>query len=181
MGILMVRHTTPRVAPGTCYGQTDLDLTDGFASEAEAVLQKLPPVTAIISSPLTRCHRLARVIAKHRQLEVTTEPRLIEMDFGAWEGLAWNDIPRGELDAWADDFIGARPHGGETVGELKARVDAVIREISSTAGPTLLVTHAGVIRAALANGREAHHFQTQIDFGGIIRLPDAKETRHDGC
>lgn len=171
----MVRHTTPLVAPGTCYGQTDLALSKNFADEAKNLLDQLPNLARIISSPLQRCHKLASLIGARRDLEVETDPRLIEMDFGAWEGRAWNAIPRRELDAWAADFIGARPHGGESVGDLKQRVDAAIGDLQPTSIPTLLVTHAGVIRAALATGAEAHHFQTQIEFGEIVPLPATKD------
>ncbi len=171
----MVRHTTPVVAPGTCYGQTDLALSKDFAREAKSVLEQLPHIARIVSSPLQRCHQLASLIGARRDLEVETDPRLIEMDFGAWEGRAWNAIPRRELDAWASDFVSARPHGGESVGDLKRRVDAIISDLQPTIVPTLLVTHAGVIRAALANGTEAHHFQTQIEFGEIVSLPAMKD------
>lgn len=172
MAVVMLRHTTPRVAPGTCYGRTDLDVADSFEQEVEQVLGALPDFTAIVSSPLQRCRKLADRVAAQAGLTVQIETRLIEMDFGHWEGTAWTAIPRAELDMWANDFHDARPHGGETVGELKARVDAALAEIWSSAVPTLIVTHAGVIRAALAQGRGAQHYQTDVSFGEFIRLPE---------
>ena len=36
--------------------------------------------------------------------QLTVDSRLAEMHFGQWEGVAWNDIPRHELDAWAANF-----------------------------------------------------------------------------
>lgn len=177
MAVLMLRHTQPQVAPGTCYGQTDLDVADSFEQEAAAILENLPGVDAIVSSPLTRCRKLADYVAAHSGLSVQLEPRLMEMSFGRWEGRAWNDVPRSGLETWAGDFRNARPHGGESVGDLKARVDAALAEIRAHQCSTLIVTHAGVIRAALARGTDASHFQTQIDFGEIIRLPETLEER----
>ena len=177
MAVLMLRHTQPRVAPGTCYGQTDLDVAESFERDVVAVLETLPEVDAIVSSPLTRCRKLAGKVAAHFACGVRLEHRLMEMNFGRWEGLAWNKVPRSELDAWASDFNHARPHGGESVAELKARVDAALAEIRERETSTLIVTHAGVIRAALAQGTDASHFQTQIDFGEIIRLPETQEER----
>lgn len=177
MSILMLRHTQPLVAPGTCYGQTDLDVADSFEQDADAVLETLPEVDAIVSSPLTRCRKLADRVAAHFERSVRLEHRLMEMNFGRWEGLAWNDVPRSELDAWADDFNRARPHGGESVADLKARVDAALADIRERETSTLIVTHAGVIRAALAQGADAHHFQTPIDFGEMIRLPETQKER----
>ncbi|MEO1000762.1 MAG: histidine phosphatase family protein, partial [Pseudomonadota bacterium] len=126
MGLTLIRHTTPEVPPGTCYGQTDLDLKPGFAEEAEAVLAALPPAERLITSPLRRCARLAERIGAARGLLPVPEPRLMEMDFGRWEGVPWDRIPRAELDAWAADFDHARPHGGESVAIFAARVEAAL-------------------------------------------------------
>ena len=97
------------------------------------------------------------------------------MDFGTWEGRAWNDIPRAELDAWAQDFLHARPHGGESVADLKARADQAVADLDPSQGDILLVTHAGIVRALFAKGPDAHHFQTDIDYGGLLRFPHNKE------
>jgi alpha-ribazole phosphatase len=40
--IFLIRHTTPAVAKGICYGQTDLDITESFVEEAEAIRGHLP-------------------------------------------------------------------------------------------------------------------------------------------
>ncbi|MGB3457594.1 MAG: alpha-ribazole phosphatase [Litorimonas sp.] len=172
MALTLLRHTTPDVAPGTCYGRTDLALADSFPAEAEAVLAALPGVDRIVSSPLRRCRRLAEHIADARALSVGIDPRLVEMDFGAWEGLAWSDIPRDELDAWAADFLHARPHGGESVAELRARVRDALDYWTRPAGRTLLVTHAGVVKAALARGERSEDYGASLDFGGMVHLTD---------
>ena len=53
MEIYLIRHTTPDVAKGICYGQTDLALTATFPEEAEHVLKQLPPdLDVVYSSPL---------------------------------------------------------------------------------------------------------------------------------
>ena len=175
MAILMLRHTQPDVAPGTCYGQTDLDLADSFEHDLAAVLDTLPAFETIVTSPLKRCRRLAERIAMERGFDVRADSRLQEMDFGYWEAQSWNKIARAELDQWAADFAHARPHGGESVSDLKARVDAAMSDIRSTRATTLVVTHAGVIRAALAPRLDVHQFQQQIGFGELIRLPDMRE------
>ncbi|HBF90413.1 MAG TPA: phosphoglycerate mutase, partial [Hyphomonas atlantica] len=51
-------------------------------------------------------------------------------DFGRWEMQPWGDLPRHELDAWANDFLDARPHGGESVAELTARTRAAISDLN---------------------------------------------------
>ena len=170
MGVTFLRHTTPRVAPGTCYGRTDLPLADSFKDEAAAVARAMPHAARIVSSPLRRCRLLAEHLAELANLPLTIDPRLIEMDFGAWEGRLWSDIPRAEIEAWTGDFLHARPHGGESVAKLRARALDAATALHNEPHSTLAVTHAGVIKAVLAKGDEAAHFQTQIDFGGFVAM-----------
>ena len=172
MGLILLRHTTPDVTSGTCYGQTDLGVASSFPEEAETAFSKLPPFESIISSPLTRCRKLAEFIASKTQLSIQIDRRLIEMDFGSWEGRAWSDIHRAEIDEWADDVLHARPHGGESVAMLRDRTLEALKDILKRKIPTLVVTHSGVIKAALAKSDQAETFNTQIDFGGHVTISD---------
>ena len=174
MGLILVRHTRPDVAEGLCYGQTDLDVADTFADEAAAVLSALPQVCRVVSSPLKRCRALAQYIADAADLPLDIDERLMEIDFGAWEGQPWSDVPRQDIDAWAKNFLHARPHGGESVAMLRSRVSSALAEWSARGEPIVIVTHAGVIKAASAEaGDPVWDFKVPIDFGGIIALPDA--------
>jgi alpha-ribazole phosphatase len=179
MGLILLRHTTPAVEPGICYGQTDLAVADTFNAEATTVRDALPPYTRIVTSPLVRCSQLAHFIGGFASLPVETDPRLIEMDFGAWEGQAWSAIPRQELDAWAGDFLHARPHGGESVALLRARTLAALTDWCEVREPTLIVTHAGVIKAALATGDTAADFDMRIDFGGFVTMSGGQGVAHE--
>jgi len=170
MGLILLRHTKPKVDPGICYGQTDLDIQATFEAEAEMAMACLPHYIRIVSSPLIRCRKLAAFIGCRTKLPVKEDVRLMEMDFGHWEGRAWADIPRAELDAWANDFFHARPHGGESVATLQSRVMEAIKDWGGNDAPTLLVTHAGCVRAALAAGKRPEDFNTEIDFGGHVTI-----------
>ena len=150
MSVIVLRHTRPQTAEGRCYGRTDLALAEGFEAEVARLLVELPPVARILSSPLSRCFRLAEAIGTARGMPVEVDSGLTEMDFGAWENQPWDAIPRAELDAWRDDFLHARPHGGESVADLGARTAAALDRAAAGEGPVLAVTHAGVIKAALA-------------------------------
>jgi alpha-ribazole phosphatase len=86
---------------------------------------------------------LARAIAGPRP--VTIDARLQEMDFGAWEGQLWSALPRADLDRWAADVAGFRPPGGECFHDVLARLRDALNILRA---PHLIVTHAGVIRAA---------------------------------
>lgn len=175
MALILLRHTTPDVAPGICYGQLDLDVAPRFESEAELAMSRLPPFDQIVTSPLMRCRKLAHLIGQEKQLSVEHDARLMEMDFGTWEGRAWSEIDRGEIDDWAKDFYHARPHGGENVAMLQSRVLQALADCEDDIQTTLIVTHAGVIRAALAEGQSAASFDVSIDFGGFRIITGIRE------
>ncbi|WGW03072.1 histidine phosphatase family protein [Tropicibacter oceani] len=167
MAVTLLRHTTPDVTKGTCYGMTDLALADSFAAEAAQVMASLPEVQVIQSSPLLRCLRLAQHIAARASLEVQVVSDWREMDFGTWEGRAWADLPRQALDDWAADFHGYDGHGGESVAQLFARVQGALARAPRDA---LIVTHMGCIKAALAAQGDPKGWDAQLPFGALVRL-----------
>lgn len=167
MALTLLRHTTPDVTKGTCYGMTDLSLADSFEAEVAAVLQNLPKPRAIICSPLTRCRHLAERIGSEMSLEVSVSSHWREMDFGSWEGTLWSDLPRADLDAWAEDFHRYRDHGGESVAQLYGRVQ---QGIAAAPEGALIVTHMGCIKAALVASGAPRGWDAQVPFGGSIRL-----------
>ena len=179
MGLILLRHTTPDVEPGTCYGQTDLDLATTFEAEAAQTLATLPQHARIVTSPLIRCRKLAHFIGQRSQRTVEEDPRLMEMDFGTWEGQSWSAIPRAEIETWVTDFLHARPHGGESVAMLRARTLSALMDWRDRDEPVLIVTHAGVIKAALATGDKAGDFDTKIDFGGFVTMSGRQGVSHE--
>lgn len=166
----LVRHTTPIGGAGRCYGRTDLDIDpDEVAQVAARLVADLHPgVGRIVSSPLRRARSLAESIAEHVGHDVVVDDRFAEMDFGSWEGVPWDEVSRAGLDAWAADLLGFRGHGGETVGDLAARVEHGLRDLG---GEDLVVCHLGVIRAALAARGSDEPWTASVPFGGIVVLP----------
>ena len=107
----------------------------------------------IVTSPARRCRLLAEAIAAARGGTLVTDARLLELDFGRWEGVAWNDVPRDALDRWAADLAGFAPPGGESGASLIARTRAAHRALPRQ-GAHVVVSHGGPLRvlAALAAG-----------------------------
>ena len=162
MSLIFLRHSKPKAADGLCYGRTDLALEPGLDTIAQRLDAKLPALERIISSPLSRCQELAQALAEKRKTPLSIDPNLIEMDFGTWENTPWDSIDRNALDAWADDFLHARPHGGESVTMLRNRVRTALESIDDT--PTLWVSHAGVFRALMAQTDHPDPWNARIDF-----------------
>ena len=166
MGVTLLRHTKPAGAQGLCYGRTDLPVGPCFAAHAARIAQDLPDVGRIVTSPLSRCALLAALIGQARGVAVDTDPRLTEMDFGTWESRPWSDIPRAELDQWAEDLLHARPHGGESVAQLRDRALAALRD--HAAPGTLVVTHHGVIKSARWRVMGDDAWQSELKFGAFL-------------
>lgn len=168
--MILIRHTQPDVAADVCYGRTDLELAASFDSDARAVVASVPDADVLVTSPLKRCRQLAERISVALGLEFRIDPRIQEMDFGRWEGVPWSDIVRDELDEWANDFLHARPHGGESVAMLQERVLQAIGEYCETNQRYIVVTHSGVMKAALAGRNTSENWNAEVAFGEILHL-----------
>lgn len=170
--LYLIRHTTPSIAPGICYGQLDVGLADTFEQEAQEVLHWLPPAEIVIASPLQRALRLGQHLAQAMSCPLKRDARLMEKHFGAWEGKPWDDIPRGELDAWAADLMGHAPAGGESARQLERRVQSFLNEIATLPQQHIaVVAHGGSIRAMLAllaGAPLADLLNTQVSYGAVI-------------
>ena len=173
MEIYLIRHTRVAVAPGICYGQTDVALADSFLSDAEQVRAKLPDAAQVViySSPLTRCRRLAEQFQPH---QFQTDARLLEMNFGAWEQLAWDDVGLGALKSWTADVVNERCPGGESFLDQFHRIVAFWHELTQAApARAFVVTHGGAIRALLAHLLDmplAATLRLGVDFGGVSKV-----------
>jgi len=173
MTLYLVRHPQPDVAPGLCYGASDVPITDAELARVHAALS-LPPDLPVYASPLQRCALLADRLAPGR---VTLDARLAEMNFGAWELRPWSDIPRADVDAWTADLLHYRPGGAENVLDVARRVQAFIDELNESSA--LVICHAGTIRlmTALHGGAPLeqaalHAAQTphRIGYGQLVVL-----------
>ena len=146
--LLVIRHApTDWNADKRIQGRADIPL--GATGRAQARAARLPRAwggARCLSSPLSRALETARLL----RLDPQPEPRLIEMDWGDWEGRRVAEL-RAELgkvmaenEAHGLDF---RPPGGESPREVQKRLRPLLAEL---AGPTIFVTHKGVLRALYA-------------------------------
>ena len=158
MDVVLIRHPAVDVPAGICYGRSDVPLAGDPNAAAAGIAARLaalcaPPPRRVVTSPLGRCARVATVLAGLHGLDAQHDARLAEMDFGAWERCAWDAIARDQVDAWTADFLHAREHGGESVAQFDARVQAGFDALTgdpASAPATWVVTHSGVIRAVAA-------------------------------
>ncbi len=177
MELFLIRHPRPSRVQGLCYGRLDVEVeAETLATAAVALRAQLPEAVLrdapIHTSPLLRCAELARLLAKPRT-PICSEA-LIEIDFGAWEGLPWDELPRAELDDWAEDVWGYQPGGGESAEAVAQRWSFWLGHVRETAPSSVVaVTHAGVIRVALAGSGALSPeaaARAPIEFGSVHRF-----------
>jgi len=172
MKIHLIRHTTPRVDQGICYGQTDLELAASFDDEKLVVHSKLDmPYDAVYTSPLQRCYKLATSI-ESKQFQ--SDGRLKEYNFGDWEMRPWVDFKSDKADDWMRNFVDQPAPNGDSVLTMQGRVmdfwhDLLKKEHQSVA----LVTHSGVqrlIHASILETPLTHLFRLQLNFGAVLEV-----------
>lgn len=168
MRLFLIRHPPPAVAPGICYGATDLPLAADPAVYAAALAPLLPRAAPLYASPLERCRRLAELLHPAPRFDA----RLREIDFGDWEMQPWDALDRGLLAAWAADPCRFTPPGGEAVAALRRRVRAFLAALPDEA---VLVTHAGVIKVCAAElAGEEDWFSLRFDYGAASLIEDGR-------
>ena len=147
----LVRHAQPLIAPGICYGALDMPADPAAtARSAQRLAAALPQRLSVWHSPLHRCEMLAHdLIGLRPDLALKPAAELVEFDFGRWEGRAWDDIARTDIDAWTADFAHYRPGGGDNLAAMLERVSnalGVARQACAQGTDVLWITHAGVAR-----------------------------------
>lgn len=137
--LVLVRHGRTRLnREGRYQGWIDPPLDDGGAAQARRVGEGLRrdgffPET-VWTSDLRRSRETAelvlrslRVAGRARTARRQEDPRLRELSFGAWEGRTWEEsraLDPARFDGWIEDPEGTSPPGGETLAELRRRVDS---------------------------------------------------------
>ena len=137
-------------------GGSDIALSDEGRAQAQALALALRDdrFDAIYASDLRRAIETARIIAGLHGLDVRLDPRIREFDFGAWEGLTWDEITE-RWPEFRDQRATAaklyQPQGGETFERVCERVRAFLDDVRRRPEEgVLVVTHAGVLHAVLA-------------------------------
>jgi broad specificity phosphatase PhoE len=146
--LLLVRHA-PTAATRAAAFPVDEGLDARGRAAAAGLAAALPARADALASPARSCRETAAAAG----LEARVEPALADVDYGAWAGRTLEEVhaadPEGAA-AWLAD-PGARPHGGETLRELAARVEAWLDAQAGLGGGALAITHAAVVRAAVVH------------------------------
>lgn len=171
MEVYLIRHTTPGIDRGICYGQSDIGVADTFPEEVVHVKVKLPGIlneAQVYSSPSKRCLLLAKELSAAKPIQ---DKRLKELDFGEWELRKWEDVNHNSLNDWMESFIETPCPDGESYRMLQKRVLDFWKELPGKGySHVMVVTHGGVIRCLLSYVLDIplkNSFRLNIDYGSI--------------
>lgn len=168
VSVYLLRHgETSWNAEGNRYcGRTDINLTEKGIAQAEAVHQRLKDkqLDAVYSSPLTRALRTAEIAAGGNNIQ--TDQRIIEIDFGNWEGKTKAEFiaeDPASWENWTRDPKNSRAGlTGEKGSEIISRLDDFYNEMRIRhAGQAIgVVGHNGINRLYLAHklGMQLKHY-----------------------
>ena len=150
--LLLLRHgESEGNAARILQGRFDSPLSDTGRAQAHLTGSALAGegIDRIIASPLLRASETAEVVASYLELEPAHHEGLLEYDMGAASGKTWPEIRDEFAGVFEKLAEGERPTfpGEEGRRNFAGRVAATLREVASSEGTTLLVTHGGVIGA----------------------------------
>jgi probable phosphoglycerate mutase len=156
MLLYLIRHGESTFnAEGRIQGQSEAPLSELGRRQGEAAADALAgrPIDAVYSSPLCRALETARPIATRHQLTTLTDPRLMEINAGVFEGHLRSELTVTqpvELARWLggdEDFV---IPGGESRRQLMQRGCAVLRSIAASGhDEVVVVAHGGLLTATL--------------------------------
>jgi broad specificity phosphatase PhoE len=172
------------------HGQTDWNLERRYQGHSDTPLNVVGleqarlaaealagrSYTAIYSSDLARARVTAEIIGRRLDMVVRIDPRLREVNLGAWEGMVVADIQAqypAEWEARQTDRLYGHPPGGESVYDVAARIwpavdDLVARHLD---GAVILVSH-GLALATLLCRAQSLPLETARDL-----IPDNAQPR----
>lgn len=172
--IAFVRHgQTAANAQGRLQGRSDLPLSDLGREQAAAVAAAFADAkpVRVCSSPLTRARDTAALIAAPHGLTVEVDERLIEVDYGEWEGRSLGEVRAEDWGAWRADAQFSPP-GGESLATVQERVASFVAD-ALTDDLVIAVSHVSPIKAAVCVALgvdEAATWRMFLDLASVTRV-----------
>jgi probable phosphoglycerate mutase len=150
-----------------------IHLNENGHKQADAAAQRLAhlPVTAVYSSPVTRCLETAAYIAKPHQREIIEMEEIGEVHYGQWEGKKIKKLAK-KKRWFTVQFFPSRLRfpDGEALREVQFRAIQALETLSRRHPEDLIVivSHADLIRLVLA-----HYLGVHIDLFQRIAIGPA--------
>lgn len=154
--LFLVRHgETVWNSERRYIGRTDLSLSAKGKEQALSLARRFSSekIEAIYTSPLKRAVETAKIIGEKVGLEPVILSELIEVDFGEWEGLTYEEIKQkfgGLIDRWLFSPSKVEIPSGEEWESVTKRVKHFLKQMAQRPEKTALaITHGGVIKTII--------------------------------
>ena len=196
LALWLWRHPRPVGAAGRCIGQTDLALdhrrAKRLAHRIRSAARRHGLPHEVWTSPLRRCAQVGRQLARWGWVH-HTDTRLLELDFGCWDGQPWSAIDHAGVAAWEADFAHHAPGGGESLAAMARRCQSFLAQyFAAVAAPgarpaaLLVVAHAGWINTSALHDPatlQAADWPAAPGYGRLVRQrwPVAGDGAPDGA
>ncbi|MBR3305388.1 MAG: histidine phosphatase family protein [Christensenellaceae bacterium] len=150
--IYVIRHgETEKNRAYALQGRSDLPLNEKGREQAADAGKRIRALgiefSHVFSSPLVRAVETAKLIAP--DTGIITDDRLIEMDYGPYEGADMNHLPPEVLFFFKDFVNNPAPHGMEQLSDVVKRTGSFIEDIKELKGDILISTHAIAMKGIL--------------------------------
>ena len=152
--IYIIRHgQTEKNRANVLQGRSDIPLNDSGRQQAEEVRNRLIKAgihfDLVYTSPLIRAVQTAAIIAEG--IPQLKDDRLIEMDYGPYEGMDLANPAPEVLDFFRDFVHNPAPNGMEPLQAIVVRLGSFLEEIREEAAEKniLISTHAIAMKGAL--------------------------------
>ena len=147
--LYIIRHgQTDMNARRVLQSRSDLPLNDIGVEQAKEAAVRLRdiPFRKVYSSPLRRAVQTAELVSPG--IPITVDERLIEMDYGPYEGMDLRS-PAPEIMAFFRDFAHTpAPEGVEQLSSVVARAGRFLADVEKE-GDILISTHAIAMKGFL--------------------------------
>ena len=170
--VWLVRHgETQWAAEDRFNGLGDIDLTERGRQQARRLAARLSakPIAAIYCSSLRRCRETASILAAPHGLRPIPQDALVELDFGAWDGMLRGEIVAQYPDrwaAWVADPATTAPPGGETAYAALSRAAVALHQIVDRhpGQEVVVVAHKAINRLLLCDllGIMPRHYRSRL-------------------
>ena len=152
--IYIIRHgQTEKNRANVLQGRSDIPLNDSGRQQAEEVRNRLIKAgihfDLVYTSPLIRAVQTAAIIAEG--IPQLKDDRLIEMDYGPYEGMDLANPAPEVLEFFRDFVHNPAPNGMEPLQAIVFRLGSFLEEIREEAAEKniLISTHAIAMKGAL--------------------------------
>jgi broad specificity phosphatase PhoE len=154
--LVLCRHGEPEESALGSFSALDVGLSARGRAQSEALgtaLRAAAPVT-LSTSPARRAFETATAIGSALDLEPLVDRDLRELEFGDAEGLHYDEVAErwpALYEAWLRRPTSVCFPGGEAFARFRTRALAALARAGRPEVAAVVVTHAGVIRTALAH------------------------------